>query len=71
MKNGEVNEFGGPQELILKPNGAYTALVQIQEKTPASKPLILTQYLEYLARGQAQIGSYIVLQIALRVAYLA
>ena len=34
LKNGQVIEFGGHDELIMKPNGAYAALVQIQEKAP-------------------------------------
>eukprot|EP00253_Pinus_taeda_P009940 PITA_09940 len=33
MENGQVIEFGVHEELILKPNGVYAALVQIQEKT--------------------------------------
>jgi ATP-binding cassette subfamily B (MDR/TAP) protein 1 len=41
MKNGQVIEFGGHQELILKRNGAYAALLQIQEKTPAQDTIVL------------------------------
>eukprot|EP00253_Pinus_taeda_P014570 PITA_14570 len=41
MKDGEVIEFGGHQELILKPNGTYAALVQIQDKTPAEETIDL------------------------------
>jgi len=37
IKNGQVIEFGGHHELIQKSEGAYAALVHIQEKTPSSQ----------------------------------
>jgi ATP-binding cassette subfamily B (MDR/TAP) protein 1 len=41
MQNGQVIEFGGHQELITKPNGAYTALLQIQQKAPSHDTIAL------------------------------
>eukprot|EP00253_Pinus_taeda_P023516 PITA_23516 len=35
MQKGEVIEFGGHQELISNPIGAYTALLQMQQKAPS------------------------------------
>jgi len=41
MQKGQVIEFGGHQELISNPNGAYTALLQIQQKAPSHDTIAL------------------------------
>ena len=41
MQKGEVIEIGGHQELINNPNGAYTALLKIQQKAPVHDTISL------------------------------
>jgi len=41
MQNGQVIEFGGHEELIKKPNGAYTTLVQLQQRATSHHTIAL------------------------------
>jgi len=56
MENGQVIEFGVHEELILKPNGVYAALVQIQEKTPVQQTIDLNTVSEISSQRQSSDG---------------